>query len=129
MPPVGVDGLDRVGLRLVAHRSVRAPPAQLAVRVEGVRVVASSVRRDIDHSLHQFRRPRLADRLRDDAARGVLDDVDDVSRAFWPVEDEQLVRLQSLRLRDGLLGGGEAGVVGVDSVQPLSSSLVNTCTT
>lgn len=43
MPQVGVDGLDRVGLTLVVHAPVLAPPTQLAVSVEGVQVVTPGV--------------------------------------------------------------------------------------
>lgn len=87
MAQVGVDSLDRVGLALVIHARMRAPPAQLAVGVEGVRVIAPSVRRSVNDRLHHFRGARLADRPRDDAARRPLDDGDDVgSRFFEPTK-------------------------------------------
>lgn len=51
MAQVGVDGLDRVSLRLVIHRPMPAPSAQLAVRVEGIAVIVLGARRGIHDRL------------------------------------------------------------------------------
>ena len=61
---------------------VLALPAQLAVRVEGIGEVARGVRRGVDDGLHNFRRPLLADRVRDDSARLPFDEGDDIRGLF-----------------------------------------------
>jgi len=82
MSQFSVITFHRVGLRLVVHALMRAPPAQLAVGVKGVGEVTLRGRRTVDNSLHHLRRAFLADRVRDDAARLPLDESDDIGGLF-----------------------------------------------
>lgn len=77
MPQLGVIAFDRICLTLVVHRLVRSPPAQFAIRVEGITEVAFSVWGSVNDRLHHFRRPLFADRVRDDAARLPVNESDD----------------------------------------------------
>ncbi len=65
------------------------------------------VRRGVDNRPHHFRRPSLADRVRDDAPRPALDGRDDICGLFLsPDEGEQLIHLQ----RPGCLGLRRGGL-------------------
>jgi hypothetical protein len=88
---------------------VRALPAEFAVGVRDVRVVARSVRLGINHRLHQFRSLRFADHPLDDTARLTFND------------GEQHIHLQRLESGDELPCGGQAGIV---RVYPVDHRLV-----
>ena len=68
MPQLSVIAFNRVGLALVIHRGVLAPPAQFAIRVEGITEVAFGVRRRVNDRLHYCWRSLLTNLVRDDAA-------------------------------------------------------------
>jgi len=67
VPELGAVAFDRISLRFVIRRSVLAPPAQLAVGVEGVGEVPCGMWRGVDDTLHHLRRALPADLVRDDA--------------------------------------------------------------
>lgn len=60
-----------------------APPTQFFVSVEGIREVAPSVWRGINHRLHQLGRAFPTDCMRDDAARRPIYNSDNIGLRFF----------------------------------------------
>lgn len=105
VPQVSIRALNRVGLALVIHHLMSAPPAEFFVSVEGIREVVGGVRCIVNDRLHHFWCAMKAYVPRDDATCVTIYDGDDVGGRFF---EPTKVNSSSISSTSGLATGGAA---------------------